>query len=273
MIQAVKQPGELVDEIVTTLITRFQPRRIYLFGSRARGDDRTDSDYDFLIEVEELPQGIRIHRGFILLYDFPRMEIQVHIRLPGVLERRKDDPGTVDWDVVREGKLLYALPGLATITPAADGGRVRERPGGPPRSVGGWLRAAEDDMRIAVHLSSDFDRFKTGICFHSQQAAEKFMKALIISRHRRPPRTHDLVELLDDLRNVGIELGGLEEDLRFLGPFAVDVRYPDDTKPGGISTSEIDRIARPYEATESEARRALATAERVEAAVRSHFQL
>nr|MBA3342644.1 nucleotidyltransferase domain-containing protein [Gemmatimonadaceae bacterium] len=48
MIQAPPEPRGLVDEIVATLVSRFNPRRVYLFGSHARGDARPDSDYDFL---------------------------------------------------------------------------------------------------------------------------------------------------------------------------------------------------------------------------------
>lgn len=271
MIQAPTESHQLVDEIVATLISRFKPRRIYLFGSRARGDARKDSDYDFLIEIERTPQEIGVRGGVTLLHDFPGAEIQIHFRHPGALERRKDDPGTIDWDVLREGKLLYSLPDLPAIRPGPDRTTVRERRGGVPRSFTGWLAAADRDMRIARYLSSDLGEFKDGICFHAQQAAEKFMKALIISRHTRPARTHDLVNLLSALRDLGIDLSDLEEDARFLTPFAVDLRYPHEVEEERTSKSVGHRMARPYEATESEARRALATAERVEAAVRLHL--
>lgn len=43
-------------EIVRRLITEFQPERIYLFGSRARGDAGPDSDYDLLMVLDQLPE-------------------------------------------------------------------------------------------------------------------------------------------------------------------------------------------------------------------------
>ena len=38
-------------EIVRRLVARFKPQRVYLFGSRARGDWTDDSDYDLLVVV------------------------------------------------------------------------------------------------------------------------------------------------------------------------------------------------------------------------------
>ncbi len=270
MIQAPAESRDLVDEIVTKLISKFNPRRIYLFGSRARGDAHRDSDYDFLIEIDRVPEGIALTRqGMTWLPDFPEAEVQVHLRSPGQLERRKDDPGTIDWDVVREGRSLFAREGLAEIVPAPKRRSVHERPPRAPRSFAGWLAHAERDMRLAVHLSSDFAEWKEGICFYSQQSSEKFLKALVISRNERPARTHQLDELVRQLRRLGLDLGVLEEDARFLSPFAVDVRYPDEGKRGSIP--EFEWIARPVEVTEAEARRIFDIAKRIEIAVRANL--
>jgi len=40
-------------EIIRRLVSAYQPERIYLFGSRARGDAKADSDYDLLVVVPE----------------------------------------------------------------------------------------------------------------------------------------------------------------------------------------------------------------------------
>ncbi len=39
----------ITDEIVTRIRKRMEPERIILFGSRARGDARPDSDFDILV--------------------------------------------------------------------------------------------------------------------------------------------------------------------------------------------------------------------------------
>ena len=44
---------EAVAEITRRLVKHYQPERIYLFGSVARGDDTPDSDLDFLVVVPD----------------------------------------------------------------------------------------------------------------------------------------------------------------------------------------------------------------------------
>ncbi len=39
--------------MVRRLVTAYQPEEVYLFGSRARGEARPDSDYDLLVVVPE----------------------------------------------------------------------------------------------------------------------------------------------------------------------------------------------------------------------------
>ncbi len=166
MIQAPADARSLVGEISERLISKFNPRRIYLFGSRARGDAHADSDYDFLIEVDTLPEDVLLTpQGMTWLRGFPGTEIQVHVRSPGALRRKKDDPGTIDWDVVREGRLLFSLKDLPAIKPGPAPRVVREGSRTPPESLGGWLSHAERDMRLARHLSSDFADWKGGHLF------------------------------------------------------------------------------------------------------------
>jgi predicted nucleotidyltransferase len=47
---------ETLSKMVQTIVREVDPERIYLFGSRARGDERADSDVDLLI-VDRKPFG------------------------------------------------------------------------------------------------------------------------------------------------------------------------------------------------------------------------
>ncbi len=42
----------LIQHVAQTIVAEFQPRRIILFGSHARGDAGPDSDLDLFIETE-----------------------------------------------------------------------------------------------------------------------------------------------------------------------------------------------------------------------------
>jgi HEPN domain-containing protein len=64
--------------------------------------------------------------------------------------------------------------------------------------------------------------------FHAQQAAEKALKALIVSLRRQPPKTHDIEALLETLEDYGVDTAPLQEiEAGELTKYAVKARYPD----------------------------------------------
>jgi len=95
-------------EIVRRLVKGFQPERIYLFGSRARGDAGPDSDYDLLMVLGQLPEpSYRVaQRAHSLLWGLgTAADILVWSRqaFDSRLHLRASLPSTV----VREGVLLH----------------------------------------------------------------------------------------------------------------------------------------------------------------------
>ena len=83
---------------------------------------------------------------------------------------------------------------------------------------------AERDLSLAEEMSRDDDIHPYGRAFHSQQAAEKAMKAVIIVSGRRPEWTHDLVYLASILP-PGCNAGASEYDLKILTRYATLSRY------------------------------------------------
>jgi HEPN domain-containing protein len=65
-----------------------------------------------------------------------------------------------------------------------------------------------------------------GVCFHGQQAAEKFLKALMEEIGLSIPKTHNLVDLQQMLSASHPSLAKLHRGLVFLKQFAVEFRYP-----------------------------------------------
>ncbi|MEJ7652880.1 MAG: HEPN domain-containing protein [Chloroflexia bacterium] len=68
----------------------------------------------------------------------------------------------------------------------------------------------------------------TTVCFHSQQAAEKYLKALLVFHRRVPPRIHALVALLTLCVELNAELAELQPECALLADYAVEVRYLSD---------------------------------------------
>lgn len=62
-----------------------------------------------------------------------------------------------------------------------------------------WVRKAEADHRLAEIINRGSDPLYDLLCFHCQQSAEKYLKALLEDLGQLVPRTHDLDDLLDIL--------------------------------------------------------------------------
>ncbi len=64
------------------------------------------------------------------------------------------------------------------------------------------------------------------MCFHCQQAAEKYLKALLQESSVGFPKTHDLELLLDLVLPQAPSLAPLRRRLDALTVYAVEYRYP-----------------------------------------------
>jgi HEPN domain-containing protein len=63
------------------------------------------------------------------------------------------------------------------------------------------------------------------VCFHCQQAAEKLLKAFLAYHGVPPPRTHDLLALLEAIFPFDPSSETLREGLSVLTPYAISARY------------------------------------------------
>lgn len=91
-----------------------------------------------------------------------------------------------------------------------------------------WLRKAEGDLEAGRILLSQRPSFLFPVGFHSQQAAEKYLKAYLTWRSVPFPKTHDLDELLDLAAPIDALLTQTLRPIAALTPFGVEVRYPSD---------------------------------------------
>lgn len=64
-------------------------------------------------------------------------------------------------------------------------------------------------------------------CFHAQQAAEKYLKAYLVSKLINFPKTHDLQSLLNLCIAINHSFSYLIEPAISLADYAIAPRYPD----------------------------------------------
>lgn len=91
-----------------------------------------------------------------------------------------------------------------------------------------WLaKAANDLLNADNNLKADEVPFDT-VCFHCQQAAEKYLKAYLVGNKQSYPITHDLFLILEKILPLNSNAEQLRDALSILMPYSVEIRYPDD---------------------------------------------
>jgi HEPN domain-containing protein len=91
-----------------------------------------------------------------------------------------------------------------------------------------WLARADADLDTAKFLFSPGRSFFSAICFHCQQAAEKYFKAFLTWHQIEFPKTHDLGMLLGLIASIDSSLAASLTEVAALNPYGVDIRYPGD---------------------------------------------
>lgn len=103
-----------------------------------------------------------------------------------------------------------------------------------------WVTKAEGDLATArrelrARTAPNYD----AACFHAQQCAEKYLKALLQETSIPFGKTHNLSVLLDLLKDQhpGLEL--LRPTLAILGAYAVEYRYPGESADKEVARQAV----------------------------------
>ena len=101
---------DLIADIVRRVVDTARPEKIILFGSRARGDARPDSDFDVLVIKESKePRYCRSVPLYVALADLP-VEVEVMVYTPQEVEEWSQVPQAFVTTAVREGTTIYERP-------------------------------------------------------------------------------------------------------------------------------------------------------------------
>ncbi len=83
------------------------------------------------------------------------------------------------------------------------------------------------DLMVVMPVDESTRRqpdLKDVICFHAQQCCEKYLKAVLVARQMPFQKTHVSKEIFA-LMPADVHLGVTLQDVEFLDPCAVDLRY------------------------------------------------
>ncbi len=91
-----------------------------------------------------------------------------------------------------------------------------------------WFQKAENDLlNVENNLKAETYPADT-VCFHCQQAAEKYLQGFLAWQQMPFVKTHDLLELLEQVTQIVAFAGKLSPNLHLLDQYAVEIRYPQE---------------------------------------------
>jgi len=105
-----------------------------------------------------------------------------------------------------------------------------------------WLLKANEDLLVINKLTEHEIIATSSVCFHCQQAVEKFLKAFLIVNGVEIKKTHNIEYLLSECADIDSEFADINP--KELSEFGVDARYPGDMYiPNKEETLEYKNLA------------------------------
>lgn len=123
--------GTLYEQIVQRILSVTDPEQIILFGSRARGHHRPDSDIDILVIAESAePRYMRSRPLHAALSDIGvACDVDVVVYTPAEAQEWGGVPQAFITTALREGRTLYERPRGARLRVGAESGERHDRRG------------------------------------------------------------------------------------------------------------------------------------------------
>lgn len=94
--------------------------------------------------------------------------------------------------------------------------------------INSWINKANKDLLSAKHELSFSDVVTETVCFHCQQAVEKYLKAYLVFLGISFAKTHEIGELITKCENKDKDVSVFKEEADKLTDYAIEIRYPDD---------------------------------------------
>lgn len=102
-----KQQDKRVREIRDKIVKHYKPEMVILFGSRAYGKPRKDSDIDLFIVKRSRKHAIERIREVSDIFPNRNFSLDVIVRTPLELKRRVDEGDFFYEEILNNGIVLY----------------------------------------------------------------------------------------------------------------------------------------------------------------------
>jgi len=235
------QVSTRVTEIVNAL-KPYDPERVILFGSAARGDADEYSDIDIAVIKETSERFLdRLKSVYDLIQ--PRYALDVLVYTPKEFEKMRDAGNSFVEEILGDGIVVYERAHKIAHDESGKYNLAGEKASSPPRGDAGmrkteaeqegrrWLEQAQADLEAAKW--NEQGGYHSVACFLAQQTAEVALKAFLYFQGKRRVFGHSVAELGDACASLDQDFKSLADDGVKLDRYYIPTRYPNGL-PGGI---------------------------------------
>lgn len=220
-------PGESrLRAAVATIVARFAPDQIILFGSAARSRMTGSSDLDLLV-IRTPDPGESATDRHRWRCDATGDDLDVLLTDRRTAEQYRRSAGYVYGAALEEGRTIYVREGAPLLHTGPhfvwNGREMVRSTTYEPDYAHEWLDQAERKWRTANREEHPVDK-----CENLQAAMERLLKALIVARGQRVEHRHDLRELWTEAEEHGESIPAQPDlaELDRLTKYAAEWQYP-----------------------------------------------
>ncbi|HOP31591.1 MAG TPA: HEPN domain-containing protein [Spirochaetota bacterium] len=92
-----------------------------------------------------------------------------------------------------------------------------------------WFKKAQNDLKTGRDEFQTDEPATDTICFHMQQAVEKYLKGFLVYHGLEAEKTHNISRILNQCINLDSSFSVLADaGIEILTPYGTVIRYPDD---------------------------------------------
>ena len=97
----------VIDQIISKILEVITPDKIILFGSRARGDAKSDSDFDILVIKQGIESELSVEQSIYRNLYNVNASVDIIVKTPETIEKSKKRFISIVKEALEEGIIVY----------------------------------------------------------------------------------------------------------------------------------------------------------------------